>query len=152
MIEKVHRGDGATVWYKNGERHREDGPAVEWQDGTKFWYRDGKLHREDGPAVEGADGCKQWHIDGNPHREDGPAIEHATGDKKWFRSGYPYGISLVCDGVKIGCKVKTITEWDEWFAGEEEFKHRRDSKEFAVLLELWAQFKEQVGEIGELRI
>lgn len=28
-------------WYRDGERHREDGPAIEYPDGTKFWYRNG---------------------------------------------------------------------------------------------------------------
>ena len=28
-------------WIKNGERHREDGPAVVWGSGHKFWYLDG---------------------------------------------------------------------------------------------------------------
>ena len=26
------------VWFKNGEYHREDGPAVEYADGDKWWY------------------------------------------------------------------------------------------------------------------
>ena len=29
-------------WYRNGKRHREDGPAVEHADGRKEWYRHGK--------------------------------------------------------------------------------------------------------------
>jgi len=35
--------------------------------------------------------------------------------------------------VKIGCKVKTIPEWDEWFAGSEEFDTPRDSEEFKLI-------------------
>ena len=42
-------------WYRNGKRHREDGPA--WirylPDGSvayDTWYQNGKRHREDGPA------------------------------------------------------------------------------------------------------
>lgn len=43
-----------TIGAKNekGERHREDGPAVEYADGSKYWYQNGELHREDGPAIE----------------------------------------------------------------------------------------------------
>ena len=26
------------VWFKNGELHREDGPAFEWSDREKSWY------------------------------------------------------------------------------------------------------------------
>ncbi len=37
-----------NTWYKNGKRHRKDGPAVIWGDGSQFWYKNGKRHREDG--------------------------------------------------------------------------------------------------------
>jgi hypothetical protein len=30
--------NGTKYWYLNGERHREDGPAIEWSDGEKWWY------------------------------------------------------------------------------------------------------------------
>ena len=33
--------NGSKGWYKNGKRHREDGPAYEWTDGSKGWYLDG---------------------------------------------------------------------------------------------------------------
>ena len=56
--------DGDKHWYLNGERHREDGPAVEFSDGDKAWYLNGKLHREDGPAVEYEDGRKYWCLKG----------------------------------------------------------------------------------------
>jgi len=55
---------GAKQWYLNGERHREDGPACEYNDGTKQWYLNGKRHREDGPAIEYNDGTKQWFLNG----------------------------------------------------------------------------------------
>ena len=51
-------------WYIHGERHREDGPAVEYRDGTKLWYINGKRHREDGPAVELSNGSKAWLLNG----------------------------------------------------------------------------------------
>jgi hypothetical protein len=44
------------------QRHRLDGPAVEWSDGTKQWYINGKFHRLDGPAVEDDTGVKQWWV------------------------------------------------------------------------------------------
>ena len=53
---------GTKRWYKDGERHRGDGPAIEWKTGTKWWYKDGKLHREDGPAIECSSGDKEWWI------------------------------------------------------------------------------------------
>ena len=35
------------------------------QEGTKFWYLNGELHREDGPAVEYEDGTKKWYLNGD---------------------------------------------------------------------------------------
>ena len=76
--------DGTKEWYLNGQRHREDGPAVEWTDGTKYWYLNGQLHREDGPAFEDSNGYKSWFLNGQRHREDGPAIEYSGGYKEWY--------------------------------------------------------------------
>lgn len=35
--------------------------------------------------------------------------------------------------IKIGCKEKTIEEWDLWFAGDEVFSTKRGTKEFAKI-------------------
>ena len=95
---KRHREDGPAIEYSNGNKewlidgkyHREDGrPAIEYDDGgTKLWYKDGKQHRENGPAVEYANGNKEWWINGKQHREDDrSAIEHANGDRMWCKYG-----------------------------------------------------------------
>ena len=76
-----------TEWWLNGKRHREDGPAIEYQDGTKAWWLNGKRHREDGPAYEEANGDKSWWLNGIWHREDGPAIEYEDGRKEWWLNG-----------------------------------------------------------------
>ena len=58
---KVH--NDRTDWYNlEGQRHREDGPAVEYADGYKAYYLNGKLHREDGPATEYENGNKYYYI------------------------------------------------------------------------------------------
>jgi len=49
---------------ENGDLHREDGPAIEWNNGGKSWWHEGKLHRLDGPAVERYNGVKAWVING----------------------------------------------------------------------------------------
>lgn len=36
-------------------------------------------------------------------------------------------------GVKIGCKEKTIKEWDDWFASNNVFETRRDSEQFKYI-------------------
>ena len=62
MIEytvKVYE-DGSKYWFLNAQRHREDGPDIEYADGNKDWFLNGKMHREDGPAIECADGTKYW--------------------------------------------------------------------------------------------
>lgn len=54
------------------------------RDGTRRWFRDGEFHRDDGPAVERANGSREWYRDGKRHREDGPAIEWAGGREWWL--------------------------------------------------------------------
>ena len=57
----VVQADGATIWYKNGIVHRDDGPAVELPNGTREWYSEGVRHRDDGPAaLISPDGDRRW--------------------------------------------------------------------------------------------
>ena len=62
-------GNFTKTWYLNGQRHRENGPAVERTNGYKAWYQFGLLHREDGPAIERPDGTKEWYKNGKFHTE-----------------------------------------------------------------------------------
>jgi len=90
-----HRDDGPAVihangnreWYKNGERHRDDGPAVIHANGNREWYKNGKLHRHDGPAVIYKNGDKEWYKNGKLHRDNGPAIINTNGYKAWWEKG-----------------------------------------------------------------
>ena len=50
------------MWYINGECHREDGPAIDWNNGIKEWLVNDKFHRIDGPAVEYPNGNKEWWV------------------------------------------------------------------------------------------
>jgi len=36
-------GGGIKVWLVNGERHREDGPAILFPDGDEWWYLHGRM-------------------------------------------------------------------------------------------------------------
>ena len=77
-----------TEWLnKDGQLHRENGPAVEYANGTKSWWLNGERHREDGPAIEWGAGVKEWYQNGKRHREDGPAIEYSSGTKEWWLNG-----------------------------------------------------------------
>jgi len=83
----IEYANGAKDWWQNDKRHREDGPARIWADGSKEWWVNGKRHREDGPAIIWADGSKEWYINHKRHREDGPAIIWASGTKAWYING-----------------------------------------------------------------
>ena len=56
--------NGTKHWYQNGERHRINGPAIEYPNGSKHWYQNGQHHRIDGPAIELPDGTKRWYLNG----------------------------------------------------------------------------------------
>lgn len=66
--------------------HRVDGPAAKYKDGLCIWYLNGKKHREDGPAVTW-NGSYEWWINDKLHKEDGPAIDHVNGNKEWYLHG-----------------------------------------------------------------
>ena len=42
-----HFDDGVKMWWLNGKRHREDGPAYESANGVKRWYLNNKEYTED---------------------------------------------------------------------------------------------------------
>jgi hypothetical protein len=89
------------LWYKEGNLHREDGPAIISSNGTKYWYKQGTWHREDGPAIEYSDGSKEWFKEGERHREDGPAIEWSNGTKEWWLEGKFYYLKNIRDHVVL---------------------------------------------------
>ena len=92
---------GIQRWFRDGQRHREDGPAEIWPSDTKIWWRNGVIHREDGPAEERADGTKGWFRHGELHREDGPAREWADGVVGWH-----------LNGTRLGCGAEGF--WAHW--------------------------------------
>jgi hypothetical protein len=54
---------GIQEWYKHGEFHRIDGPAIIHKN-NQYWYKEGKKHRLDGPAIITGGGPKQFWIEG----------------------------------------------------------------------------------------
>jgi hypothetical protein len=60
---------------------------VEGPGGYKVWSLEGELHRADGPAVEYEDGAEEWWLHGERHREDGPALTDANGVEEWWLHG-----------------------------------------------------------------
>jgi len=67
--EKVIINSSSITWCKNGNVHREDGPAIEHVNGTTIWYKNGKIHRDNGPAVEHTSGYKIWYKNGKYNKE-----------------------------------------------------------------------------------
>ena len=48
MPNPVIDSNGTKYWFnKQGQRHREDGPAVVWSDGCKEWWLNGKQYTEE---------------------------------------------------------------------------------------------------------
>ena len=100
--------NGDKWWLQNGNRHRTDGPAVEYADGHTSWWQNDKLHREDGPAVEWKNCYKAWYKNGEFHRTDGPAIEWASGYKSWYIDGVKYTEEEFKKKMN-SCEGKTVT-------------------------------------------
>jgi hypothetical protein len=60
-----HTIKGAKVYFKNGVKHRSNGPAVIQRDGTQEYFNDGVKHRSGGkPAVIYPDGRIEYWEDG----------------------------------------------------------------------------------------
>ena len=79
--------DGGVEYYKNGQLHRDDGPAVVYTDGRVEYFKNGWLHRDDGPAIVSADGSVSYWKNGWRHRNDGPAIVWADGRVEYYKYG-----------------------------------------------------------------
>ena len=58
----IEFSSGTKYWVVNGNRHREDGPAVVWSNGNKSWWFNDKRHRLDGPAIEWSGGACSWYL------------------------------------------------------------------------------------------
>lgn len=65
--------DNKTAWFKHGQFHRLNGPALEYDNGDNVWYMNGKCHRLDGPAFNVSHTTAYWQ-NGQRHRVDGPAV------------------------------------------------------------------------------
>jgi hypothetical protein len=116
----IELSDGSKHWYKKNKLHRINGPAIELSDGAKFWYKEGEYHRLNGPAIEYPDGRKFWYKEGNLHRLDGPAIELSDGTKFWYKEGKRHRIAGPAREYSDGTK-----EWwieDNFYAPKELLK------------------------------
>jgi hypothetical protein len=101
----VKVSENVTSWWMEGERHREDGPAVEYANGDKTWWIKGRLHRIYGPAIDLVSGHKAWFFNGERHCEDGPAVEYANSNYEWWLNDVQYTEEEFYD------KMNPITEY-----------------------------------------
>lgn len=58
-----------------------------------------------------------------------------------FRCKHKIGINCKTNQIKIGCKIKTIKEWDKWFAGKETYETERNTEEFKLIYENYLKAK-----------
>lgn len=88
--DRVVDADGTVRHYlfEGGPLHSVTGPAVENRaTGLREYWRNGDRHREDGPAVERPGRVEYWRCN-LLHRVDGPAVITAA-NEFWYRLGYP---------------------------------------------------------------
>jgi hypothetical protein len=123
--------DGAKEWRnKDGELHREDGPAYEARDGSQGWYINGKLHRVGGPALTRANGDKEWYLNGLLHREDGPALDFVNGGYAWYKNGRL--------SREDGPALHRPDGWEEWYRDG----HQMSVSDIAAIQERMKSVKE----------
>jgi hypothetical protein len=87
--------DGSVEYFQHGLIHNENGPALVEHTGNytrSMWYLNGNLHREDGPAIEHIDNKSnknyyEYWINGKKHRLGGPAIIHPSNTEIWYCEG-----------------------------------------------------------------
>src|SRR5690606_38589590 len=50
-------------------------------------------------------------------------------------------VAFAGEKIKIGCKEKTIAEWDEWFAGSEKYITERNIEDFKRIEAMYRAYK-----------
>lgn len=91
MKNGKYQEHNGIMWYKDDKRHRDDGPACEYNNGNKAWWQNGKIHRIGAPAVQYHDGCLVYYYNGLRHRLDGPAAIYPNGDVEYWINGKEFG-------------------------------------------------------------
>lgn len=107
---------GQKEWYKNGLRHRDNGPAV-ISTTQESYYKYGSRHRDDNlPATTNytllKNGDKkieseEYFVEGLRHRDDGPAIQWSSGSYQYYKHGRLHNENgpachyIDYDGVKL---------------------------------------------------
>lgn len=99
--------------YGDAARHYWDGDYIVFQDTTgKYYYKNGYRHREDGPAVEYINGRKEWRIVGRLHRMDGPAAIYLDREE-WWINGCNATIEIQEWAKELNIDLNNLTEDDK---------------------------------------
>jgi len=72
---------------KIGARVAMTGPGsirIEYPSGDRYYFRDGQKHRDSGPAVIMTDGTREYWVEGKLHNPHGPAIDGPARKEHWL--------------------------------------------------------------------
>jgi uncharacterized protein YjbI with pentapeptide repeats len=59
-----------------------------------------------------------------------------------------WGVSIIDGNIKIGCKIKSIEEWDTFFASDEEFSTARNTDDFIRIRAMYEAYKSYINVIN----
>ncbi|MDD9901506.1 MAG: hypothetical protein OXT65_11040 [Alphaproteobacteria bacterium] len=147
---KIADGLDVTIYTKNGQLHRDDGPAMIETDTrggtplealiarivspprTEYYFQNGKLHREDGPAVRKKKGKtviqEEWHQKGAFFRADGGPTRVKTDYMGGRTEEWHKGLNLHRDGAPARIYKGWNRTEETWFQNGR--KHRENGPAF----------------------
>jgi hypothetical protein len=68
-------------------------------------------------------------------------LENAYLQNAYLPMWCKWSIGIVNGKIKIGCKEKTIEEWDNWFSGTQEYSTQRGTNDFKQIQAMYLGFK-----------
>jgi hypothetical protein len=110
-----------SIFYfdSHGRRHCSHGPAINHNNNVKMWFVDGLRHREDGPALITSIG-EIWYTNGLLHRLSGPAYTQRETNQVQY---YIYGRQLSKEAfrkimfrVRLACNLFKKGLRNRWFS------------------------------------
>ena len=63
-----------------------------------------------------------------------------------------WNISVLDKKIKIGCKTKTIEEWDNWFNSDEIFETKRNTEDFTRIYANYVAVREYCKIINNITL
>ena len=62
-----------------------------------------------------------------------------------------WAVSIVDGNIRIGCKTKSIEEWDAFFASDEEFSTYRNTDDFIRIRAMYEAYKSYINVINTIK-